>query len=52
MFGGYKGGNYTMTRDTPVWADEWGSYQCRGIMGSKIDDGVLVLVTADLSDYR
>ena len=25
-FSGYKGGDYTMTRDTQVWVDQWGQW--------------------------
>lgn len=32
-FQGYKGGNYTMDRDTQVWVDEWGSWTGTAITG-------------------
>lgn len=50
-FHGYKGGDYMMGRTTPLWADEWGEYTARGIIGVIVDDGTVVLTTADLSDY-
>lgn len=52
-FQGYKGGDYTMYGGTPVWGDDYGDYECRGIMGHDLSlNGVVVLFTADLSDYR
>lgn len=49
---GYKGGDYVMSLDTPVWADDYGDCNYRGLIGTRIDDGKVVLITADLSDYR
>ncbi|HVX20914.1 MAG TPA: hypothetical protein VHB02_06185 [Acidimicrobiales bacterium] len=53
VFNGWKGGEFTMSRDTPVWADDYGDFDHRGIIGSKVSRSKgLVLLTADLSDYR
>jgi hypothetical protein len=51
-FQGYKGGDFTMSRHTPVWADDYGEYNSRGILGVTVVDGIVILQTADLSDYR
>lgn len=53
-FQGWKGGDFTMARHTPVWADAEGDYYSRGILGLRPDpdNGRVVLQTADLSDYR
>jgi hypothetical protein len=51
-FQGYKGGDFTMGRHTPVWADDCGEYNSRGILGASVVDGTVILATADLSDYR
>lgn len=51
-FTGYKGGEYQMSRHTPVWADKYGEYQRRGLMGARVQDGTVILQTADLRDYR
>lgn len=40
-FEGYKGGENTMTEHTPVWADAWGEYVGRAIVGIEPKDGVL-----------
>jgi len=44
-FTGYKGGEFKMTRDTPVWADHYGENVGRAIIGVRIEDGVVILVT-------
>lgn len=51
-FHGYKGGDFTMDRHTPVWADPWGEYLSRAITGIRVSEGVVVLQTADISAYR
>lgn len=50
-FTGYKGGDFVMNENTPVWADPYGEYWCNGIVSHLIVDGDLVLVRAELSDY-
>lgn len=42
-FQGYKGGDYRMSRDTPVWADAYGEYDHNIITGVQLVDGILVL---------
>lgn len=44
---GYKGGEYRMTEETPLWRGEYG---CCGpaIVDVRREDGVLVLVTKDV----
>jgi hypothetical protein len=44
-FEGYKGGDYTMGLHTPVWADEWGDYAGRMLLGAKVENGRVVLQT-------
>lgn len=51
-FEGYKGGQYVMSEHSPVWADPWGECLYRGIIGVVVEDAELVLITADLFDYR
>lgn len=57
-FTGYKGGEFGMNESTPIWADDYGRYCCNGVMGVRVEHdepgrpGDLIVVTADLSDYR
>lgn len=51
-FKGYKGGDYTMGLDTPVWADAYGCYSCNAITGIKVDGDQAILTTLNISDYR
>lgn len=52
-FYGYKGGYFTMDRNTPVWSDRWGSAAGRGITGSHTGDHLLVLHAEQIPDeYR
>jgi hypothetical protein len=46
VFQGYKGGDYKMGEDTPLWAAEYG---CTGpaIMGIKRESSKVVLITKD-----
>lgn len=48
---GYKGGDFTMTAETPLWADEYGRYQAN-IPASveQIGDEVVVHIL-DIYDY-
>lgn len=50
-FMGYKGGDYVMNLDTPVWADDYGI--CRGMApsGFVVRRGKVRMTTIDLSDY-
>lgn len=51
-FDGYKGGSYAMSRDTPVWAAEWGDTSDYGIAGARMENGVAVLVRVNVGDYQ
>jgi hypothetical protein len=52
-FEGYKGGEFVMSAETPVWRDNYGEYTCTGIMKLvPAGPGKAQLVVADLSDYR
>lgn len=44
-FTGYKGGHYVMDRSTPVWADDYGDYERRMLLGAKLSGGRVVLQT-------
>lgn len=50
-FTGYKGGEYTMSRDTPVWADDYGDCNYNAITGIVSASGSLVLVTQVIEEY-
>lgn len=50
-FTGYKGGDYVMDGDTPVWFSEWGDNSGIGIVGVNLAVTPLQLVTADVSHY-
>lgn len=50
-FEGYKGGTFTMDEDSPVWADDYGQANGRGIIGITGGDRSVVILTADLSAY-
>lgn len=45
-FTGYKGGDYVMTADTPVWVDNYGCYSCNTITGMKQENGRIIILTA------
>jgi len=43
-FTGYKGGDFTMSRETPVWVDNWGEYSGhRGICRVEVQDDAVLL---------
>ncbi len=44
-FEGYKGGNFKMNRQTPVWASEYGASSGIGVIGVENIDGYCVLKT-------
>ena len=44
-FSGYKGGDYTMTRDTQVWVDQWGQWTGTAIDSMDHDYGQAVIGT-------
>lgn len=44
---GYKGGDFTMDEDTPLWMADYG--ECGpAIVGAHMADGVLILTTKDI----
>jgi hypothetical protein len=43
IFTGYKGGDYEMTEDTPVWMANWGEYNSTAIIGV-MDNGYNVIL--------
>ena len=47
-FEGYKGGDFVMMRDTPLWASEWGHSSGRAIIALAIGDDTVILVTKEL----
>jgi hypothetical protein len=51
-FQGYKGGDFKMDVHTPVWADPYGEYLSHAITGTRVEGDDLILVTADISEYR
>jgi len=44
---GYKGGDYVMGKSTPLWVANYGNSGSTGLVGIKIDDFEVKLVTAD-----
>jgi hypothetical protein len=51
-FQGWKGGDYTMDRETSVWAADAGDAPSFGITGLVVRDGQVVVLTNDVSDYQ
>jgi hypothetical protein len=51
-FTGYKGGEYKMDRETPVWADPWGECDYRVPRGLAVVGGRVEIITANVGDYR
>lgn len=50
-FEGYKGGDFLMTRRTPVWVSEYGYDSGLGIVGTELQDsGVVVLVVRRIEE--
>src|SRR5690606_7997246 len=47
---GYKGGDFTMTRHSPLWVSDYGTASGRGVVGVKIEDDQVVLETAIIAD--
>ena len=43
-FSGYKGGEYLMDKDTPLWVAQWGETG-RAIVGLEVTDGMVILKT-------
>lgn len=51
-FTGYKGGDFGMSRCTPVWADDYGDCDYWGISGVVVKDGAVIVQRINLEDYR
>lgn len=47
---GYKGGDFRMTRHTPVWVSEYGDNSGIGAIGLEIRDGQAVLITKEIDE--
>lgn len=45
-FTGYKGGEYTMSRMTPVWVSEYGEASGQGLVGVETVDSIVILKVA------
>lgn len=50
VFTGYKGGDYTMTKMTPVWVSAYGHASGLGLIGAAMVNGQLVLQTKQIED--
>lgn len=46
-FTGYKGGDYTMSRSTPVWVDYYGGASGIGVTGVEVRGVVTVITSAE-----
>lgn len=44
-FEGYKGGDYTMSRHTPIWVDQYSCCDGIGVIGAEDRDGTVVILT-------
>ena len=51
-FEGYKGGQYVMDRETPVWADPYGDCFCDAITGAVLSGDSVVLQVTNIGEYR
>lgn len=51
-FTGYKGGEYVMDRDTPVWADDYGDCDYWMVSGVALINDVVVLTRFSGEDYQ
>lgn len=55
-FEGYKGGDFTMDRSTPVWADDYGDCRYNAISGvtvfQTVNGPVVTIHTVNIGDYR
>ena len=47
---GYKGGEFTMDAETPIWADDYGTSSETAIVGV-IDDGYRAIIETRFIDY-
>ena len=50
-FKGYKGGDFEMDADTPVWAATYGHASSIGIIGVDVLEDRVVIRTADVDGY-
>lgn len=50
VFDGYKGGEYTMTENTPVWVANWGRYTQTAIVAVRRTSFCVLLETASTAD--
>lgn len=50
-FFGYKGGEFVMNDDTPVWADDYGECDYRGILHLVSNGRYCTIITALIGDY-
>lgn len=50
-FEGYKGGEYVMDGDTPVWCSEYGRSQSIAIVGINTATDPVSLLTYDIEEY-
>ena len=48
---GYKGGEFVMTVDTPIWADKWGESNDTAIIGVVVTDYKVVITTIFMEPY-
>mgnify|MGYP001607367860 CR=1 FL=1 len=50
VFEGYKGGDFTMDNDTPLWASEYGRCSGIAIIDLQVREGMAVLVTKQIDE--
>jgi hypothetical protein len=50
-FRGYKGGDFTMSRSTPVWADDYGDCNYNAITDMYLSDSTVLIVTTCIAEY-
>lgn len=49
---GYKGGEYTMNQNTPVWVSDWGTASGMGITGVDEAKDAVYLIVSDIEGYN
>lgn len=50
LFDGYKGGNYRMTKDTPVWIADWGDNSGLAVVGVEAEGGQADFIAHNTKD--
>ena len=50
VFEGYKGGDFLMTQNTPVWVSGWGFCSGNGIVGVDLVDDEYIIDIANIDD--